>query len=1173
MSRKLLNVLLIVVLMSTVLAVLPVSASVPLPEDTAVPTIAKRPPIAISTIKPAGIRLARPRAERIEAQLRGEGVIPLNATTEQIQAAVDDYYENRFAKMSIDWVSPRVEQQALQREAELAKLYTENAPAGALAVQPVTATVFVLAVDFGAVNEAITLPVLSGTVCITQTLYFTGPLKGEIPQPDPHDNFSIWYSPTQVADVTFYNNLVFGYEGIGRVRNNLTDPHDGLPGINLAGYTVQDYYDHVAGDGNVYITGTIDGWITLDHSEAYYGANQCGNPNSIGGGVPGVPMGQAVVDAINVYSETHPAYYTDTSADAFWPKYDANHDGTLDTMWIIYSGIAEESGGGPLGGFALWSHSWSLSSQGWYPNGYKVYEGDVLTTTDDIYVDPYTMQPESLDLGVVAEEFGHNFFGLPDLYVTDGAQNSVGFWNIMSNGAWGGPLGGAKPAGMPLWFRMIAQCGQDVGGNPIFCNWQEPMVTRDYMDPAADITISYLEKTPAGVDKGIRINLPDVPEYIPNHGGTGKGAYARSANNVDLTLDRQIPIGASANGILTMTVYWDAELDYDYGYVMVNDVLVHDTTGFMTDANPNGGNLGWGLTGQGSGTLSFDLSAYAGTTIKLSLRHVCDSGTNSPGVWVDNVTLDGVLLDNFEAATAPGTFPNWTNSEPGWQVVPVDLTHESYYLVEWRTATKYDSTFQDPGGYAFVDPLHVERIPYNIPGALLYYRNAYYPHSLSQRQNYADPPSYGPKTKLLVVDMNSMPLRMGETPETYQGIMNSRQASYDAALTLQSTEGFTITAFQTGGRLYVGPWYYPPQPAVTNFNDAKGYYPGFYTGTPCTGSICYTNRDGSVVIPARNLYSTRITTFDETPYLPYYDFPLSWWGLGDSWFGSGNPGDDNVQYGVNIELLSKAPDDSTATLRVYNQAVTFDTTYEPDVVSAHGVYTVTYTTIVANEGGSVAPNVGVTYTLDAALTFVTMTQEVEPGGTFVLVGAIDPDVPSWQADNLYLGDVVTLTVVATGVADTPEIITTQVDAFDGVIARGPWYLHTDIQVGPDVWVTKAGPTTANLGDVVTFTVNYGNSGNMPAHDVAITDTVMVSGTLAWQGAWPISGTLAAGSAFTMYVPITITVSGMTVTNNIEIVTSDTELDYDNNTDTTETWVEAVTPPGYKIYLPIIMKNS
>ena len=246
-----------------------------------------------------------------------------------------------------------------------------------------------------------------------------------MPHPSALDNNTIWYSPTQTADPDFYANLAFGYEGVGRVRYDLTDPVDGLPGINLAGYTVQDYYDHVAGDGNVAITGTFQGWVTVPHSEGYYGAPQCSGADN-DGGVGRV--GQVAVDALKVFSETNPSYWADTSPDAFWKRYDANDDGFVDAFWVVHAGMGQESGGGQQGEYAIWSHSWALSAQGFYAGaipGVKVYEGDVLTTTDDIYVDPYTVQPENLDLGVLVEEFGHNFFGLPDLYTTD-AQNSVG---------------------------------------------------------------------------------------------------------------------------------------------------------------------------------------------------------------------------------------------------------------------------------------------------------------------------------------------------------------------------------------------------------------------------------------------------------------------------------------------------------------------------------------------------------------------------------------------------------------------------------------------------------------------------------------------------------------------------------------------------------------------------
>ncbi len=88
--------------------------------------------------------------------------------------------------------------------------------------------------------------------------------------------------------------------------------------------------------------------------------------------------------------------------------------------------------------------------------------------------------------------------------------------------------------------------------------------------------------------------------------------------------------------------------------------------------------------------------------------------------------LDDVLIDDFEGASLPATFPGWTNG--GWAVTPFTKYHTQYYLVEWRNATKYDQMVQT----AYITTASganqwtVERVPYNIPGALVYFRNTQY---------------------------------------------------------------------------------------------------------------------------------------------------------------------------------------------------------------------------------------------------------------------------------------------------------------------------------------------------------------------------------------------------------------------------------------------------------------
>jgi immune inhibitor A len=879
--------------------------------EIAPPPVTKLPSVAIGAIPPAGTHLVRPRGEVVERWLRRQGKIAPGMTREQVRSAVKSYF-HAFSKKSSAWVSPEVQERALERSSESLQNtplpITQSTTAACTAVQPVTAKIMVLAVDFGG-TDTFTYSANNGSGCTSETVTTSGPRKGQIPDPGflgSRDNNTIWYRPQQTANAKFYENLIFGHTGVGRVRLDLTDPTDGKPGINLNGYTVQDYYDHMAGTGNVVLGGTVRGWVRVNHSEAYYGAPNCTRGLDDGGG-PATPA-QLVIDALEKFKQAHPDYYSDTSPDAFWKQFVANRDPNngknyVSSLWIIHAGMGQEADGGLQGDLAIWSHSSSIRLL-----NYKVYEGDPGTPDDDIYIGPYTMQPENADLGVLVEEFGHNFFGFPDLYTND-IENSVGFWSIMSGGTWGGWLGGATPVGMTLWFRIIAQCGKDDSGNPKYCNWQEPMLTLPFNTPSSKVTLGQLESTPKGYYKGVKINLPDVVgSGAINRAGSGKGAYTGSGlDNLDITLDRKLSISKNGGGSLAFKTFWDIE-EGDCGYVMIIDgnasTILGDLDGIMHETS-----LGPGLTGSGNQRLRFDLSPYRGKQVTLRLRYKTDASGTGAGWWVDDISLDGNSIDKFESATPPRSFSGWTNSKPGWKVVPSTQSYANFYLLEWRTTTKYDRMIKTAyvTNYSDEDEWQVERVPYNIPGAVLYYCNPYWNwYSYRLRTNMAAPPSIGPKYPLLVVDMNYGPLRLGDTGV----VLDARRASYDAALTLQPTLPFTISQVDTGTGILQGPWDFPAKSAVTQFDDAKGYYAGLFAGSPCKdGSFCYVNEGSSAVIPAFGNYTTRITHYDGTPYDSLYG--TSYQG---SILGSGNPGDDGLQLGVRIKLLSKSTDGKTAKL-------------------------------------------------------------------------------------------------------------------------------------------------------------------------------------------------------------------------------------------------------------------
>jgi uncharacterized repeat protein (TIGR01451 family) len=95
---------------------------------------------------------------------------------------------------------------------------------------------------------------------------------------------------------------------------------------------------------------------------------------------------------------------------------------------------------------------------------------------------------------------------------------------------------------------------------------------------------------------------------------------------------------------------------------------------------------------------------------------------------------------------------------------------------------------------------------------------------------------------------------------------------------------------------------------------------------------------------------------------------------------------------------------------------------------------VTYQTVVENAGTVAASDVYVTYTLDSELTFVSLTEDDG-------IGTLVP--PVWWTDELTAGASVTLTLKATGVAET-GMVETVVEAYDGQTARGPWFFPTSV---------------------------------------------------------------------------------------------------------------------------------
>ena len=522
----------------------------------------------------------------------------------------------------------------------------------------------------------------------TMTVTTAGPLHNQIPPPGPRDNNTVWYEDATPA---MYNELYFG---VGPKAGVIVQ-HPNLGNVDLRGNTMANYYLEQS-EGKFVPKGEVyPKWLQAAHSEGWYGAdNQSGSNHN----VRAADLVREVVDAINADDPSFP-----------WQKYDGDGDGVVDNFTVIHAGMGQEAGGGEQGDFAIWSHASAID----FPAGKLASaKGSVGSPDRDIYVREYSMDPENIDVGVISEEFGHAAFGLPDIYTTD-AQASPSNWAIFEAGSWNGPLGGMQPAPFPLVFRYLV-------------GWAKP-VELNYTTRPVEAKVGQLSLRPKHTEQGIKINLPDQVIDTPNPLGTGKAWWSDRADLADFYLAHDFDLAGTTAPIFSFASFWSFEQDYDYGYFEVSDdggatwTKLPDMDGIFVDDGM--GNLG--LNGEGQGTLRFDLAAYAGKAITLRLHYTSDVGVQWAGWFADDFKLaDGATTLFSDDVENP---PNgWTTNH--FVIVPLTRIYPMYYMAEWRNSSGFDRGLEYPYTTIYNNPAttewQVDRVPYTVPGMLLWLRNA-----------------------------------------------------------------------------------------------------------------------------------------------------------------------------------------------------------------------------------------------------------------------------------------------------------------------------------------------------------------------------------------------------------------------------------------------------------------
>ena len=779
--------------------------------------------------------------------------------------------------------------------------------------------------------------------CVAGTVQ-NGPLHNNLPDPSTfshEDNNSFWvedFSPEH------FDKMLYTSEGITeRVRTDLTGP-DGQPGIDISGYTMKNMYEEMS-KGAYTVTGEASPWVEVPHSEAWYGASRCflndddeweagaiqdmqGHPdNPDGAGALGKDAIDALAAADNNFPWDH--YDIEDQGDIDGDGNFFEPDGIIDHLVLVHAGADKSGGGGDEGVYAIWAHSSTIAG------GYTI-------PGTDLQVWNYIVQPEDSGVGVFAHEYGHDL-GLPDLYDTgSGGESQIDFWDLMSTGSHSGPVFQSIPAHMGLWDKFVL-------------GWANPLI----LNPGAGartVQLGQTSRTPRGTKDGIRINLPTkVITLAEPHSGAMMWYSSADQDWADVRLLRDIAVPNNADARFNLWNNYVIEEDWDFGFIEIStdggttwaeqkiytgaDVEVSTPDGY---ADPNGrmhdygvfdgtADKKYGLTGDSEGWRHdyVKLGGFAGQNIKLRLRLATDEAFVERGWFADDfsITAGGATVWSDDAETDGDWVPQvdsfTTTTGAGWHRDSGTSTRAHYYLAEWRNFDGFDEGLKYTYDSTYLhDAWKVEKIKYNAPGMLVWYRDTTYGNNNHVLSNLAALPSHGAKGGLLLVDSHFDPFRRqgvaaDKDPSTLNNLP-SRPQSSNAAFGLGRTYPFT----ECYENLTPPPPALPEpfseyctdfasQAAKKKFTDKKGWYPGLELRGE---DLFYRDADASTVVPSvgNQLYSTRLVLPDGTPLTDLYGIDLGQ----NIVTGSGNPADDGVAFGVSIEVKKVAKNKSYASVYV-----------------------------------------------------------------------------------------------------------------------------------------------------------------------------------------------------------------------------------------------------------------
>lgn len=635
------------------------------------------------------------------------------------------------------------------------------------------------------------------------------------------DGRLVSYPVTQTSQLLTFL-VEFGDENTNSALEDSAMPHNSIPepaADDNSTYWVDDFSsDHFKdmffGEGESFkdayremssgrfdLEGDVSDWVQVPKTSASYQGdgldhNGDGRPDSALGDETAQGMTDFVQDTADAWYESQIAAGKTKAEIAeylksfdIWDRYDIDGDGNqnesdgyIDHFQAVHSGEGEEAGA-PLQ--TIWSHRWAVNQGGVNVDGPRPGDydasyplGGIQIGDTNLWIRDYTTEPENGGLGVFAHEFGHDL-GLPDFYDTAGGENSTAYWTLMSAGSWLGHGDGA-----------IGTTPNHMGpAEKMFLGWygENDLAVVDAADEA-DLklgpsyhatTLGKQAATVALPDGQTEMSVGAAPAYGSRYLYTGRGddrdAFATTPS-----------FTVPANGSLTAKVNYAIELDWDYLFVTVSKdggkTFVPLNTNLSTTADPNGQNIGYGITGSSKGQwvdLTADLSAYAGQNVQVRFHNYNDAATNEMGAAIDEVAVGSALQEGFEDGTGGWTIDQMYDATNG--TYPVSYSH--YYMVENRTYQGYDKVLKTgPYNFGWMNsaPNTVEHFPYQ-DGMLVWYRTTLYGDN-----NTSAHPGYG---QALPVDAN------GATPLTWSNgtFARPRIQAFDSTFDVDKTDGLDLS--------------------------------------------------------------------------------------------------------------------------------------------------------------------------------------------------------------------------------------------------------------------------------------------------------------------------------------------------------------------------------------------